>query len=99
VLVRLRCAPGPPCEGKLSLTAPRRGGKASAQKPLLLARHSFGIDGGKKETVKARLTRAGRGITRGHRMVRATLSVSLIDVQGVQAAKVRIVRAGKKHHG
>ncbi len=97
--VPLRCAPGPSCDGSLSLTAAHRGAKASAQGHLLLARQSFGIDGAKTETVKAKLTRAGRRIARGRRVVRATLSVSLTGVSGVQTAKVRIVRTGKKHHG
>jgi hypothetical protein len=96
VFVPLGRAPGPSCEGTMSLTATRRGGKASAQKRPLIVSKSFGIDDGKRKTLKAQLTRAGRHIARGHHVVRATLSVRLTSAQA-QTAKVRIVRARRRH--
>ncbi len=95
VIVPLRCAPGPPCKGGLRLIATRRGAKASARKRLLFARGSFRVGGGRRKSVKVRLTRVGRRLARGNGTLRATLRVRLTGDQAARTARVRIVRVRK----
>jgi len=99
IAVPLRCAAGARCTGSLKLTAAARRGRASAQAVVVLGRRAFAIPGGKRATVRAPLSAAGRRAIRGRKGIRATLTVRLTGASRAQTAKVRIARRSQRPRG
>jgi CSLREA domain-containing protein len=88
VLVPLACPAGPTCRGRLRITVRRR--VRGRMRTVTLASATVRIPAGKRRTIRAPLTRAGRSRLRRARSIRAAL---VVDVgRGVQRRSVVIRR-------
>ncbi len=102
IALKLACpASAGKCSGSVKIvgTVARSSRKKTRKVTIASARYS--IAGGKKKTLKLKVTRAGRKAFRGHRSLSAKLTLSLTDAaghKGTQSRTVRLKRAKKKRH-
>jgi CSLREA domain-containing protein len=102
IALKLSCpASAGKCTGSVKLvrTVAVRSAKRKTRKVTIASAH-YSIAGGKHKTLKLKVSKAGRKAFRGHRSLKAKLTVSVTDSaghKGSQSRSVKLTRAKKKH--
>jgi CSLREA domain-containing protein len=102
IALKLACpASSGKCTGSVKLvgTFAARSAKTKTRKVTIASAH-YSLAGGKHKTLKLKVTKAGRKAFRGHKSLKAKLTLSVTDAaghKGTQSRTVKLARAKKKH--
>ncbi|HEY1595354.1 MAG TPA: choice-of-anchor Q domain-containing protein [Thermoleophilaceae bacterium] len=102
IALKLACPAGAgKCTGSVKLVGTFAAGSAKTKtRKVTIASAHYSLAGGKHKTLKLKVTKAGRKAFRGHRSIKAKLTLSVTDAaghKGTESRSVKLARAKKKH--
>jgi hypothetical protein len=89
------------CTGSVKIVGTFAKAARKKARKVTIASARYSIAGGKHKTIKLKVTRAGRKAFRGHKSLKAKLTLSVTDAaghKGTQSRTVRLARPKKKRH-